>query len=75
MTAVLRAVLEQAPTLDRLAVTVTADRAADMVDDAEAGASDDRGVVHVVGQAFGELVALPHTPCSQSESPPYPPPT
>src|ERR1700744_411663 len=31
-----------------------------MVDDAETGPPDDRGVVHVVGQPFDELFALPH---------------
>src|SRR5438874_10777266 len=31
-----------------------------MVDDAETGAPDDRGIGHVVRQAFGEVVALPH---------------
>src|SRR6478735_11539649 len=55
-----RAVLEQAPALALDSVGVPADGAPDMVDDAEAGAPDDRGIGHVVGQAFGEVVALPH---------------
>ena len=55
-----RAMLVEAPALDRLLVAVAADRAADMVDDAEAGSSDDRRVRHVVRQAFGELLAFPH---------------
>src|SRR5260370_5562867 len=51
--------LVKAPALDRSFVALTADRAADMVDHPEAGSSDDRRVGHVVGQAFGEFLALP----------------
>ncbi|WP_212814720.1 MULTISPECIES: DUF1589 domain-containing protein [unclassified Mycolicibacterium] len=36
-----------------------AHRTADVVDDAEAGASDDRRIGHVVGEALGERLALP----------------
>src|SRR6476659_2439229 len=52
--------LEQAPAIALDAIGVTADGAADVVDDAEARAAHDRGIGHVVGQAFGEVVALPH---------------
>src|SRR6201999_107137 len=56
-----RTVLEQAPPLPFDTVCVTAHGAADMVDHAEACAPDDGGIGHVVGQAFGEVVALPHS--------------
>ena len=55
-----RAVLVEAPALHRVGVAVAAYRAADVVDDAEAGPRDDRRVGHVVGQSLDELFALPH---------------
>src|SRR5271163_604524 len=55
-----RTVLVKAPTLGWISVAVAAQRAPHIVDDPEAGPRDDRRVGHVVGQPFGELLALPH---------------
>ena len=49
------AVLEETPPLRRRAVALGAHRTADMIDDAEACAPDDRGFGHAVGCGGGEM--------------------
>src|ERR1700733_4974877 len=52
--------LVKTPTHNWISVAVAAHRAANMIDDAEAGPRDDRRVGHVVGQPLDELLALPY---------------